>query len=182
MNRVGFYLGGIPLMKFRALALVGAMFAAAAPAAVSAQTYSAAEVKKSVNVADLKAIVAQLGHTLNGEGEYGEVSVAATDEYGIIYLLIGTACDVNDIPGCQGIMMQVRYDIPADLTFERLAEANLAQAAINTWADFSDGTLGFTRYQVLDDGVTMANISANVLVLLDVSSAAYGVVLGEAGF
>jgi hypothetical protein len=169
-------------MKFRALALVGAMLAFTAPATVAAQSYDANKVKKSVQVADLKAVVNELGHTFNSEGDYGEVSVVATDEYGIIYILIGTACDVNDVPGCQGIMMQVRYDIPEGMTNQQLADANLAQAAVNTWADFEDGTLGFTRYQVLDDGVTMANIKANVLVLLDVSSAAYGVVLGEEGF
>lgn len=168
-------------MKFRALALAGALLAVTAPAAVSAQSYNASTVKKSITVGDLKAVVKEL-HTFNSEGDYGETSVVATDEYGIIYLLIGTACDVNGVSGCQGIMMQVRYDIPEGMTYERLAEANLAQAAVNSWADFGDGTLGFTRYQVLDDGVTMANIKANVLVLLDVSSAAYGVVLGEEGY
>lgn len=169
-------------MKFRALALAGALLAVAAPAAVSAQSYNANTIKKSITVGDLKAVVKELGHTFNSEGDYGENSIVATDEYGIIYILIGTACDVNNVPGCQGIMMQVRYDIPEGMTHERLAEANLAQAAVNSWADFGDGTLGFTRYQVLDDGVTMANIKANVLVLLDVSSAAYGVILGEDGF
>lgn len=169
-------------MKFRALALAGAMLAVAAPAAVSAQSYNASQVKKSVTVGDLKAIVQELGHTFNSEGDYGAVSVAATDEYGIIYLLIGTACDVNGVPGCQGIMMQVRYDIPSDMTTDKVNEAALAQAAVATWADFDEGTLGFTRYQVLDDGVTMANIKANVLVLLDVSSAAYGLILGEDGW
>lgn len=167
-------------MKWQVLALAGALLGAAVPGAVSAQSYKAGDIKKSVQVEDLKAIVKELGHTFNSEGDYGEDSVVATDEYGIIYLLIGTACDVNGVSGCQGIMMQVRYDVPEGLTHQRLAEANLAQAAINTWADFDEGTLGFTRYQVLDDGVTMANIKANVLVLLDVSSAAYSVVLGEA--
>lgn len=169
-------------MNFPALALAGAMLAVASPAAVSAQTYNASQVKKSVKVGDLKAVVSELGHTLESEGDDGEVSVMATDEYGIIYLLIGTACDVNDVPGCQGIMMQVRYDIPSGMTTDKVNQAALAQAAVATWADFDNGTLGFTRYQVLDDGVTMANIKANVLVLLDVSSAAYGLILGEEGF
>ncbi|HSJ79298.1 MAG TPA: hypothetical protein VK913_11245, partial [Erythrobacter sp.] len=60
-----------------------------------------------------------------------------------------------------------------------LAKANLEQAALNTWADFEGKTLGFTRYQVLDNGVTMANIRENVNVLLALVDAAYPAAAGE---
>lgn len=166
-------------MNFRALALAGAIIGAALPSAVQAQAYQADRVKKSVTLNDLKAVVNDLGHTITGEGDFGDVSLSVQDEYGLYYLLIGTACDVGGVSGCQGIMMQVRYDIDGSVTYETMASANLAQAAVNSWIDFGDGTMGFTRYQVLDHGVTMANIRANVLVLLDVSPLALATAKGE---
>ena len=166
-------------MNFRALALAGALVGAMLPAALQAQTYRAEEVKKSVTLNDLKAVVNDLGHTITGEGDFGDVSLSVEDEYGLYYLLIGTACDVGGVSGCQGIMMQVRYGIDSSVTYEGMANANLAQAAINSWIDYADGTMGFTRYQVLDHGVTMANIRANVLVLLDVSPLALSVAKGQ---
>lgn len=166
-------------MKFRAFALAGALLAATAPAAVCAQSYNASQVKKSVQLDDLKAVVKELGHTVVSEGEDGPVSLVVEDEYGIIYLLIGTACDMGGVSGCQGIMMQARYDISDGVTVETINKANLAYAALSTWIDQENDQMGFTRYQVLDDGVTMANIKANVLVLLGVSEAALEVAKGN---
>lgn len=165
-------------MKLNAFAAALALGAAMLPGQVAAQAYSPEVVKKSVNQQDLKAIVNSLGHSVTGEGEFGDVSVTAKNEDDLIYLLIGTACDANGVPGCQGIMMQVRYSLPSGVTYETVAAANLAQAALNTWVDFEDQTLGFTRYQVLDYGATMANIRENVVVLLDVSPAAYETATG----
>ena len=62
---------------------------------------------------------------------------------------------------------------------QTLAAANLEQAALNTWADFEDKTLGFTRYVVLDYGVTMANIRENVNVMLAITEEAYPIAAGE---
>ena len=146
--------------------------AVALPVAVSAQSYQPERLVKSVETADLEAIVLSLGHTVDKKGLYGEDgdrSLRAVDQNGVKYLLIGTACDVGEISGCQGIMMQVRYDLPEGVTYETVAKANYEQAALNTWVDFEgEGTLGFTRYVVLDYGATMANIRENVNVLLDV--------------
>ena len=166
-------------MKFNALALALALSAAVLPGQLAAQSYSPEAVKKSVSVGDLKAVVSSLGHTVSAEGDFGDTSLTVKTEDGFIYLLIGTACDANGVPGCQGIMMQVRYTLPEGVTYETVAKANLAQAALNTWVDFEDQTLGFTRYQVLDYGVTMANIRENVNVLLDVSAAAYETATGQ---
>lgn len=167
---------------FSALIAAGLLSAAAilpaAPAA--AQDFVAEKVVKSVTQNDLLAVVGTLGHQVLEQGtESNDIYVVATSEDGVNYFLFGTACDVNDVPGCQGIMMQVRYDLPAGTTFETLAKTNLDQAALNTWADFKDKTLGFTRYQVLDNGVTMANIRENVNVLLALVASAYPVASGE---
>lgn len=166
-------------MKFTQTAMATAL-ALAAATPLSAQDYVADKLVKSVNQDDLLAIVGALGHQVKGQGEAADdIYVAAEDEEGTTYLLFGTACEVNDIPGCQGVMMQVRYDLPATTTFETLAAANFDQAAINTWADFEEKTLGFTRYHVLDHGVTMANIRENIKVLLALVAEAYPVAAGE---
>jgi hypothetical protein len=157
----------------------GLAIAALAAAPLAAQDYDAARVKKSVTQADLLAVVGSLGHQVIEEGKDGEVLVIAESPDQITYFLFGTACDVNNVPGCQGIMMQARFDLPPSTTPETLAAANMDQAALNTWADFTEKTLGFTRYQVLDDGVTMANIRANVDVLLSLIPEAYPVAAGE---
>ena len=163
-------------MRFAALA--GAFVLANLVVPVAAQTYNAEAVKKSVTQADLLAIVGSLGHQVMEEGADGENYLIAQDDEGVNYFLIGTACDVNGVPGCQGIMMQVRYDLPPATTPETLANTNMDQAALNTWADFEEGTLGFTRYQVLDHGATMANIRENVVVLLSLVPEAYPVAAG----
>ncbi|AUX69744.1 hypothetical protein CHX26_09745 [Porphyrobacter sp. HT-58-2] len=166
-------------MKFTQTAIAAAL-ALAAATPLSAQDYVADKLVKSVNQGDLLAIVGALGHQVKGQGEAADdIYVAAEDEEGTTYLLFGTACEVNDIPGCQGVMMQVRYDLPATTTFETLAAANFSQAAINIWADFDEKTLGFTRYHVLDHGVTMANIRENINVLLALVAESYPVAAGE---
>lgn len=145
---------------------------------VAAQTYNADEVKLSVTTSDIEVIIQSLGHTIL-EIDQNEQMVVAQDKDGIIYFVFGTACDVGGVSGCQGVMMQVRYDLPPTTTYETLARANYEQAALNTWADFNDKTLGVTRYQVLDHGVTMANIRENVLVMLGLAPLAASVAAGD---
>ncbi|MBD3729945.1 MAG: hypothetical protein IE933_09585 [Sphingomonadales bacterium] len=171
----------VTLRLAAATALAVSLSPMMAPAAM-AQSYVPDRVKKSVETEDLVAIVKSLGHTVDETavfGDEGERSVRATDENGVTYLLIGTACDAGDVKGCQGIMMQVRYDLSEGVTYETVAKANIQQAALNTWVDFEGGTLGFTRYQVLDYGVTMANIRENVKVLLDVYPLSMDIATGK---
>lgn len=151
---------------------------AAAPAA-RAQGYSAERLVKSVDLDDLKAIVASLGHTVSEQGKFGEISLSATDAEDTNYVLIGTACDANGVPGCQGVMMQVRFDPDEGVDSESLARANLSQAAVNTWRDPANGTIGVTRYVVLDHGVTMANLRENVNVLLSLTPSVVDALLEE---
>ena len=163
----------------RPWAIAAALAFAATGAPVAAQDYDAGRVVVSVNQADLAAIVASLGHKVRETGKPGETYLAAESEDGIIYLLFGTACDVSGVPGCQGVMMQARYDLPEGTTYETLAKTNDAQAAISVTADFAKKSLVFTRYHVLDHGVTMANIRENVNVLLSIVGDAYPVAAGE---
>lgn len=174
-------------MRFVSFIAAGALaLAAAAPA--SAQTYVAGEVKASVGAADLAAVVGSLGHQVieedDGEGgggnEGSEVMILAESPDQIRYVLLGTACDVAGVPGCQGVLMQAQFDLPPGTTYETVADANLNFAALNIWVDFEQKSLGFTRYVVLDQGVTMANLRANVEVLLSLIGDAYPVAAGEA--
>lgn len=164
-------------MTNRAWMLAGAALTLATPAA--AQDYEATRVVSSVDQADLAAIVTSLGHKVKELGKNGETYVGAETEDGLIYLLFGTACDVNGVPDCQGVMMQVRYDLPEKTTLKTLAKTNDGQAAISVTADFEAKSLIFTRYHVLDYGVTMANIRENVNVLLAVTDDAYPMAAGQ---
>jgi len=168
----------------QAIAVLGAAFtltaAAILPAApAAAQDFIGERLVKAVTKDDPLAVVGALGHQVKEQGTPDDIFVAAEAEDGTTYLLFGTACNVNEVPGCQGIMMQIRYDLPPATTAQTLAAANLEQAALNAWADFENKTLGFTRYVVLDYGVTMANIRENVNVLLALTKEAYPVASGE---
>jgi hypothetical protein len=165
------------MTRLWAIAAALAIAGAAAPAA--AQDYDAKRVVMSVSQADLAAIVTSLGHKIRETGKPGETYLAAESEDGIIYLMFGTACEVSGVPGCQGVMIQARYDLPEGTTLETLAKTNDAQAAISITADFAAKSLVFTRYHVLDHGVTMANIRENVNVLLAVTADAYPMAAGE---
>jgi hypothetical protein len=164
-------------MKFAPL-IVALALGLAAPAA--AQDFVADKVVKSVGTGDLAAVVGALGHQVLEQGEGEEIVVLAEDLDQIKYVLLGTACGMNGVEGCQGVLMQAQFDLPPGTTYESVARANLDFAALNIWVDFGEKSLGFTRYVVLDEGVTMANLRANVEVLLSLIGEAYPVAAGEA--
>ena len=167
-------------MKFASLVLAGVLALAATSAPLAAQDFVAERVVKSVGTADLAAIAGALGHQVLEQGEGDDVVVLAEDSNQIRYVLLGTACDVGGVAGCQGVLMQAQFDLPAGTTYETVARANLDFAALNVWVDFAQKSLGFTRYVVLDQGVTMANLRANIDVLLSLIGEAYPVAAGEA--
>jgi uncharacterized membrane-anchored protein len=76
-------------------------------------------------------------------------------------------------------MIQAQFELPSTATYETVAQANLQYTALNIWVDFEQKSLGFTRYVVLDEGVTMANLRANVEVMLGLLGDAYPVAAGE---
>ena len=159
-----------------AASAIAAMTLSAAP--LAAQNYQPQLVKPAVDLEDLQAVVESLGHSVR-EVDKQSVFLVAEEKGGFAYVLEGTACDVNDIPGCQGIKMQVLYTLTPQVTDARLALANLEYAAVSVWAEAETETLGVTRYVVLDDGVTMANIRSNISVLLSIAPIAAETASGQ---
>jgi len=155
----------------RTVSAIGALLSLSAMSFVSpaaAQEYQAQRVVPAVTLDDMQSVVRSLGHAVT-EVDAKTVVLVAEEKNGLSYVLEGTACDVRGGPGCQGIKMQVLYTLTPEVTNERLAAANLNFAAVSLWVEAESDTLGVTRYVVLDDGVTMANIRANVSVLLSIA-------------
>jgi hypothetical protein len=167
-------------MKLSSVVLAGALALGTMVAPAGAQTFVPDQLKKSVVTGDLAAVVGSLGHQVLEQGDADNVLVLAENEDQIKYVILGTACDIDGVAGCQGLLIQTQFDLPPGTTYETVARANLEYVALNVWVDFKQKSLGFTRYVVLDDGVTMANIRANVEVLLGLIGDAYPVAAGEA--
>jgi hypothetical protein len=130
----------------------------------------------SVTLADLQTILTEDGYTINSTGDDGDVSIRATDTNGsgLIFNLLGTACEVEGYDGCVGINMQVRYDADGEETLERINNANLMWAATSAWyseggVDGATPTVGITRYVILDGGMTIRNIKDNLINLLAIA-------------
>ena len=123
-------------------------------------------IVKSVTEADLRALVLVEGHKIDAMHPFEAPSVRGKTKDGHSFVLIGTACGVQGMSGCQGIMMQARYDADDRVTLEGMNSANIKHAALSAWWDKPEKTIGFTRYVVLDDGVTWMNVRQNLRVLL----------------
>jgi len=119
-------------------------------------------VMRSVSLEDLKAIVAAEGHTITEVGGNGDVSVRAQASDGLIFHMIGTACETEYSDDCLGFMIQVRYDADEDVTTEKINDANLTYAAVSSWWDRDSNTVGVTRYVILDGGQRMENLKTNL--------------------
>lgn len=136
----------------------------------TAQAYIPEQVVHGVQLEDLKAIATSLEHEVVVESMAGRTSLAARSADGTLYLLLGTACG-NDALGCQGVNMQVRLDAE-EIDHDKINAINMAEQALNTWFDADTGTLGFSRYVVLDHGITMGNLRENLVVLLAIAPSA----------
>ena len=117
---------------------------------------------KSVTVEDLKAIVLAEGHTVNWVGKIGPVSVGGKTREGLLFDLIGRACEEPGVVGCLGIAMQVTYDIDSRLTTEKVNLVNSRYWAASVWIDVPGNRLVINRYVILDEGITMLNIRTNL--------------------
>lgn len=133
------------------------------------------QLVRSVSLQQLESLVVEEGYTINSTGEEGEVSLRATDpDTGLIFNILGTACETDFSDGCLGINMQVRYDADGAETLERINEANLTWAATSTWysaygIDGQSPTVGISRYVILDGGMTIGNIKDNLVNLLAIA-------------
>lgn len=153
-----------------------AFFALAALCFVSTEASAQDRILRSVFQQELNEIVTAQGHAIVETASSGDPSVTARTPEGLIYLLFGTACNANGVAGCQGVMMQVRYETDERVNYERINQANFTYAAIATWWDREEGVVGFTRYVVLDGGTTFRNLQENLGVLLGVAPMASQIV------
>ena len=164
-------------MRLLSAILSMALCMISAPALAQA-AYSSDRIVKSIETSDLVAIVNSLGDSVDEVQEENRLVLARTPD-GLRYVVFGTACDLQEVSGCQGMMMQVRYDAPDEATIVGVNRANINEGAIMTWLAEDRSTLAFTRYVVLDHGVTMANLRENIVVLLAIAPSAMAYVKGE---
>lgn len=128
----------------------------------------------SAKLADIEALVNEDGYTIISTGDDGAVSLRAEDDNGLIFNIIGTACETALADGCLGLHMQVRYTADGKETLERINGANLMWAATAIWYsptgyDGETPTVGISRYVILDNGVTAGNIKDNLVNLLAIA-------------
>lgn len=147
-----------------ALAAVAAFSFCATAEELTADTSLAEDSRmmRSVNLEDLKAIIVSEGHTLDSVGTFGDVSARGSSSDGLIFHLIGTACETQYSDDCLGFMIQIRYDSDESVTTDAINDANLNYAAVSTWWDRESKTVGVTRYVILDGGQTMENLKINL--------------------
>lgn len=128
----------------------------------------------SVKLLDIQTILTQEGHEILSTGNDGKVSVRAKTAKGLIFNIVGTACETEFADGCLGMNMQVRYDADGAETLERINDASLMWPAISAWYtptgfDGETPTVGISRYVILDRGVTEGNIKDNLINLLAIA-------------
>ena len=153
---------------------------ALAPAA-HAQDYVADRVEQAISLPEMRAIVEALGHSVEAEDAKTESLRAVTPD-GTRYVITGTACDFEGVPGCRGLVLQALFEGEGRVTADRLAEANLNQVAVSTRFDPRTGVISVTRYLVADGGVTMGNVAQNIEVLLALAPEVLAILLEpEAG-
>lgn len=128
---------------------------------------------RSVFLADLKAVVADSGHTIDSVGGSGENSVTGVTEDGLIYHMNGTVCENEIRPGCLGININVRYDGDQMVTYEKLNAANVAWTPVSVAVEGTVGEVGstliITRYVILDGGMRVENIKENLTNALSIA-------------
>ena len=136
-----------------------AILSAAAFSVCLAASAQSSNLVTSVTEDDLTRIAEDAGHEVIGYGEAGDVFVRAQTEDGTVYYMTGTACSPEG--ACQGINMSARFEANDLVTFEKINDINIRRAAVSVW--LMDGTtLGISRYVILDDGMTEANIHTNL--------------------
>ena len=128
----------------------------------------------SVKTPDIEAMLTEEGYTILNTGGDGPVSVRARTEDGLIFNMIGTACETDHTDGCLGLNMQVRYTTDTQDRLFRINNANLMWSAVSIWYtqtgfDGETPTVGISRYVILDNGVTAANIKDNLYNLLAIA-------------
>ncbi|MEM9225746.1 MAG: hypothetical protein AAGA24_04475 [Pseudomonadota bacterium] len=153
--------------------LIGASFALATAQDSGKPNPVDQRIIHRISQADLEMIVTSLGHEIEARQNLGEVSLIARSDDGTLYLLIGSACEVDAAasagadPLCYGLNMQVRYGADEHVTLKKINAVNLARVAVTVWR--ADDTLGISRFVILDGGQSVANIKENLFNLLGIA-------------
>lgn len=153
---------------------------AAVAASLSAPATAKTEAPKlynAVTVADMRAIAQAEGHTPLEGAPFVVPSVSVKTASGVILVLSGFHCDVDGQPGCQSLLMQVRYNDDKRVTLENLNKANSRDSSLVTWQDSPNNAFGFSRVIILKGGVTMQNLRENMRWLLNAMPASYAVLI-----
>ena len=135
--------------------------------AAQAQNLSLADdarMVRGVTLADLEALALSQGHNVVGKDSEG-VTVTAEDDSGVRYLLDGTAC--NDSGSCLGVNMIVQYAMTPAITDDLVNQVDVKYAAASVWTN--SGSVGVSRYIILDGGMTMENLKVNLSTLLAIA-------------
>jgi hypothetical protein len=128
----------------------------------------------SISMAQVRSILEAEGFTIVNTGQDGPNSIRAKEPDGLVFNILGTACDTDLAANCLGLDMQVRYDADGDETLERINAANLMWKPTSTsyskTGSYGAGPQVFiVRYVILDDGVTIGNIKQNLINLLAIA-------------
>lgn len=111
----------------------------------------------SISIDDLEYIVETQGHELE-ELIPNNVAVMAMGVNGVRFFMQGTACNAERT--CQGLHIWMTFD--GAMSYERANEINYEFAAVSAIVKDRNG-YQISRYLILDNGTTMANIKSNLL-------------------
>lgn len=127
----------------------------------------------AIGLNELKGFFAQSGHTLTGTGSRGTASAHGKAASGLIYNVIGWDCTA-DGNACKGLELRVEYDYEQAVPLQKINNANLKWPALAVWYEPSEtggagGTVGISRYLILEGGLSAGNLKANLDFLLSVA-------------
>ncbi|WP_084397787.1 YbjN domain-containing protein [Henriciella aquimarina] len=114
----------------------------------------AGDVVTEVTQSDLASFAEAEGHTVTQRGEDPEApTVQAQTEGGMLYYLVGNACEAGS---CRGIKLIARFAADDQVTSEKVNQINRDVPPLKLWYD--DSGLSVERYIILNRGVTRDNI------------------------
>jgi hypothetical protein len=122
----------------------------------------------AVNLADVTAIATSLGHTSSPVPEKNDM-VLMQGENVFKYVLQPKVCKQEGVQQCKGILV---FAVINDLTFvndSQIHDINNRFQPVKVYRAKGGQNVIFSRYLILDRGVTMANIRDNISVFLATS-------------
>jgi hypothetical protein len=134
-----------------------------------AQNRADSSVVRTVAESDLVALANAEGHTVDEITSTEDMpAIIGLTPDGLYYELHGMSCREEAGLRCDGVEMLVFYEADADMTADKINDANYYRAAVKTYWYPTDQEVGIGRYIILDDGVTWLNLRQNLRVLLNV--------------